>query len=220
MSNTENQNSAVDADPDSQHSKNTAQSNPEQAKQEQSDNLTQPEVEVTDARDGDVNGQGDSQAEQSENSDELAVAREEIAKLKDAFMRAKAEEENVRRRTEKEVANSRKFAVEGFAKEMLNVRDSLKLASDVEIADDADETIKSIHQGVEITLKQLDSVFAKFSLVEISPNAGDKLDPNLHQAMSMVESDEQESGKIISVIQAGFQLHDRLLRPAMVIVAK
>ncbi|MEM7359931.1 MAG: nucleotide exchange factor GrpE [Pseudomonadota bacterium] len=151
---------------------------------------------------------------------ELENAQSEIVKLKDAFLRAKAEEDNVRRRSEKEVANSRKFAVEGFAKEMMNVYDSLKLACSVEVGDEADAAVKSIHEGVEITLKQLNSAFAKFALVEIAPEPGDKLDPNLHQAMSMIESDEVDPGCIINVIQSGFSLHDRLLRPAMVVVAK
>jgi len=162
-----------------------------------------------------------AQEDQSKESDaELEAAQTEIAKLKDAFLRAKAEEDNVRRRSEKEIANSRKFALEGFAKELLNVHDSLKLACNVELADDADEAVKSIHEGVAITLKQLDSAFAKFSLKEIVAEVGDKLDPNLHQAMSLIESEEVEPGHIISVIQPGFQLHDRLLRPTMVVVAK
>jgi len=156
----------------------------------------------------------------AEPESELAAAQAEIAKLKDAFLRAKAEEDNVRRRAEKDIANGRKFAVEGFAKEMVSVYDSLKLAAAVELQEDADDAVKSIHEGVSITLKQLNSAFAKFALVEISPATGDKLDPNLHQAMTMVESDEVESGCILNVIQAGFQLHDRLLRPAMVVVAK
>jgi molecular chaperone GrpE len=151
---------------------------------------------------------------------ELEAAQIEIAKLKDAFLRAKAEQDNVRRRAEKEVANGRKFAVEGFAKEMVNVFDSLKLAAGVEIPTDADDAIKSLQEGVGITLKQLQSGFAKYALLEIAPEVGDKLDPNLHQAMTMIESAEVESGHILNVIQAGFQLHDRLLRPAMVVVAK
>ncbi|GAA6137261.1 nucleotide exchange factor GrpE [Arenicella sp. 4NH20-0111] len=151
---------------------------------------------------------------------ELELAQHEIAKLKDAFLRAKAEEDNVRRRAEKEVANSRKFAVEGFAKEMLNVYDSLKLATNNEPAEDADETVKSIYEGSKITLSQLNSAFAKYSLKEIAPEVGSKLDPNIHQAMSMVESEDIDPGCIITAIQSGFELHDRLLRPAMVIVAK
>jgi molecular chaperone GrpE len=151
---------------------------------------------------------------------QLESAQVEIVKLKDAFLRAKAEEDNIRRRSEKEVANSRKFAVEGFAKEMVNVHDSLKLALSVELAEGADQAVKSIHEGVSITLKQLESAFAKFSVSEIAPESGDKLDPNLHQAMSMIASEEVDPGQIISVIQVGFSLHDRLLRPALVVVAK
>ncbi len=151
---------------------------------------------------------------------QLADAEAEIAKLKDAFLRSKAEEDNVRRRAEKEVASSRKFAIEGFAKEMLNVFDSLKLATANEPAEDADETVKSIFEGSKITLNQLNSAFAKFSVKEISPEVGDKLDPNLHQAMSLVDSEDIKSGCIITVIQSGFELNDRLIRPAMVVVAK
>lgn len=162
----------------------------------------------------------DAEVDQDDLAAQLENAQHEITKLKDAFLRAKAEEDNVRRRAEKEVANGRKFAVEGFAKEMVNVYDSLKLAAAVDVAGDADEAIKSIHEGVEITLKQLGSGFAKYALKEISPEVGDKLDPNLHQAMSMVDSDDVASGCIINVIQVGFELHDRLLRPAMVVVAK
>lgn len=164
-----------------------------------------------------------SEAELNQNSElvaKLADAEAEIAKLKDAFLRSKAEEDNVRRRAEKEVASSRKFAIEGFAKEMLNVFDSLKLAIANEPAEDADETVKNIFEGSKITLNQLNSAFAKFSVKEISPEVGDKLDPNLHQAMSLVDSEDIKSGCIITVIQSGFELNDRLIRPAMVVVAK
>lgn len=195
----------------------------EQEKPEIDDQETaQPESKTTSDSSAD-NIESDQQggADQVVDADdELIAAHAEIAKLKDAFLRAKAEQDNVRRRAEKDIANGRKFAVEGFAKEMLNVYDSLKLAVAVELTDDADDAVKSMHEGVGITLKQLSSAFAKYSLVEISPEIGDKLDPNLHQAMTMVESPDAESGSIINVIQAGFQLHDRLLRPAMVVVAK
>lgn len=153
-------------------------------------------------------------------ANQLADAQLEITKLKDSFLRAKAEQDNIRRRSEKEVSSSRKFAIEGFAKELLQVRDSLALAADVEVPNDGDESIKSIQEGVDITLKQLDGVFGKFALKEIAPSMGDKLDPNLHQAMSIVESDDVPSGHILTVIQVGFQLQERLLRPAMVVVAK
>jgi len=156
----------------------------------------------------------------SDDLSELETAQAEAAKFKDAFLRAKAEQDNIRRRAEKDVANGRKFAVEAFAKEMAAVYDSLKLACAVELSDDVDESVKRVHEGVEITLKQLQSAFAKNALKEIAPQTGTKLDPNLHQAMTMIESQDVESGCIVNVIQAGFELHDRLLRPAMVVVAK
>lgn len=161
-----------------------------------------------------------SQDDEASDESALEAAQAEALKYKDAFLRAKAEQDNIRRRSEKEVANGRKFAVESFAKEMANVYDSLKLACAVELADDADDSMKNIHEGVEVTLKQLLSAFAKNSLKEVNPEVGTKLDPNMHQAMTMVESPDVASGCIINVIQVGFELHDRLLRPAMVVVSK
>lgn len=186
---------------------------------EEAEEIVQPVTPESEELEAVADEQVASDEQQSQN-DELAEAHLEIAKLKDAFLRAKAEQDNVRRRSEKEVANSRKFAVEGFAKELLSVYDSLKLALSAELAEDASEGLKSLRDGVEITLRQLQSALGKFGVEEIMPQAGDKLDPNLHQAMSLVESDEVESGAIINVAQSGFKLHDRLLRAAMVIVAK
>ena len=208
---TEHKNSESDHEETGDQTENLASDNTESSSSESTAEKT--------ATDTDVNEEQGA-SDDSDSETELEAALAEIAKLKDAFLRAKAEEDNVRRRAEKEVANSRKFAVEGFSKEMLNVYDSLKLACAVDLADDADDAVKSIHEGVQITLKQLDTAFSRFAIKEILPKAGDKLDPNLHQAMSMVESEEVESGCILNVIQAGFELHDRLLRPAMVVVAK
>jgi len=199
--------------------------NSEELEEESQEAKKTQQVEVENDRiDADAEVQPQVNDEQPEDdlvldpASALEAANEEIASLKDSFLRAKAEQDNIRRRSEKEVANSRKFAVENFAKEMLNVRDSLKMACAQELADD--ETNKSVYEGVTITLKQLDAVFTKFALVTVSPEVGDKLDPNLHQAMSLIESDDIESGCIINLIQDGFTLHDRLLRPAMVVVAK
>ena len=166
--------------------------------------------------------QEDSTTEEDAGSleEQLQAAQDEIGKLKDGYLRAKAEEDNVRRRSEKEIANSRKFAIEGFAKELLNVHDSLRLASDVEVSEDSDEATKSMRDGLELTLKQLDSALTKFAVAPITAEIGDKPDPNLHQAMSMIDSEEVESGCIINVIQPGFTLNERVLRPAMVVVAK
>ena len=183
------------------------------------------ETEATQApTDIDSGDAGDSDSDQhggDAGSEALLVAQEEIARLKDAFLRAKAEQDNVRRRAEKDIAAARKFGVEGFAREIITVRDSLKLALTAGVATDADEKASdAVREGVELTLKQLDTALEKFSVAEIAPAIGDKPDPNLHQAMSMVDSEDVQSGCIVTVVQSGYQLHDRLLRPAMVVVAK
>lgn len=182
---------------------------------EKAEETTAVETEAADAEQV-----AEGQVVDNELEQQLAEAQGEIAKLKDAFLRAKAEEDNVRRRSEKEIQNSRKFALEGFSKELLTVWDSLKMAANVEVSDESDDSIKNIQDGVSLTLKQLETVFSKFGLQEITPESGDKLDPNLHQAMSLIESQEVDSGQIISVMQSGFSLNERLLRPAMVVVAK
>lgn len=131
----------------------------------------------------------------------------------DAWLRAKADADNMRKRAESEIANARKFAIEGFSSELLAVKDSLEAALKVETAD-----IASIQSGVELTLKQLVSVFEKFNLSEINP-AGEKFDPHKHQAMSMIEADAAPN-TVVNVLQKGYLLHDRVLRPALVMVAK
>ncbi len=131
----------------------------------------------------------------------------------DAWLRAKAETENMRRRAQDDVARAHKFAVEGFASEMLAVKDSLEAA----IAADASNTA-NLRSGVELTLKQLISAFNKFNLVDISP-MGETFDPHRHQAISMVES-EQPTNTVVSVLQKGYLLNDRVIRPALVMVAK
>ena len=151
------------------------------------------------------------------NTEELEA---QLSDAKDQYLRAKAEMENIRRRTDKQISDSRKFAVESFAKELLGVRDSLQLAAEVEVEAQDSDAVKSMKEGLGLTLKQLDGVFSKFAIEEIAPDTGEKLDPNLHQAMTMVPSDEVEAGCIISTMQKGYQLNERLLRPAMVIIAK
>lgn len=131
----------------------------------------------------------------------------------DAWMYAKAETENVRRRAAEEVEKARKFAVEAFARELLPVKDALEMALATENA-----TLESLRQGVELTLKQLNSVFAKFHIQEVNP-AGERFNPNLHEAMAMVETGI-EPNTVAQVMQKGYQLHDRLLRPALVAVEK
>jgi molecular chaperone GrpE len=131
----------------------------------------------------------------------------------DAWMYAKAEGENIRRRALDDVSKAHKFAVERFANEMLAVKDSLDAGLAVQT-----ENIESFKSGMELTLKQISSVFEKFNIKEINP-IGEKLDPHKHQAIGMIESD-QPANTVVSVMQKGYTLNDRVLRPAMVTVAK
>jgi molecular chaperone GrpE len=131
----------------------------------------------------------------------------------DAWLRAKADADNIRKRAETEIASARKFAVEGFSSELLAVKDSLEAALKVETAD-----LASMKSGVELTLKQLVAVFDKFNLSEVHP-VGEKFDPHKHQAISMIPADA-EPNTVVDVLQKGYLLHERVLRPALVIVAK
>jgi len=131
----------------------------------------------------------------------------------DAWLRAKAETENVRRRAQEDIAKASKFAVERFAGELLAVKDSLEAA----LATDT-PSVESMKAGTELTLKQLVAAFDKAKLSELNP-LGEKFDPNFHQAISMVDSD-QEANTVVTVLQKGYLLAERVLRPALVIVSK
>lgn len=131
----------------------------------------------------------------------------------DAWLRAKAEADNIRKRAQAEIASAHKFAVEAFAAELLAVKDSLEAALAAENA--ASESMKS---GVELTLKQLKNVFERFNLTEIDP-VGQKFDPHRHQAISAVES-EAEPNTVVQVLQKGYLLHERVIRPALVTVSR
>ena len=151
---------------------------------------------------------------------ELEQLQTDVQEHKDKYLRAMAEVENTRRRAENDVSSARKYAIESFAGETLSVRDSLELASAIEISDEDSGVVNKIKEGVDLTLKQLDKVFGQFGIKSIEPEPGDKLDPDRHQAMSIQESPDIEPNHIVAVIQKGYSIHDRLLRPAMVIVAK
>ena len=139
------------------------------------------------------------------------------AEVSDAYLRAKAEAENIRRRAEDEVAKARKFAVESFADSMLPVRDSLEAALASHAAK-PDTPIETVLEGVQITLRQLTSALERNKVLEINPSAGEKFDPNRHQAISMVSA-EQEANTVVGVLQKGYSIADRVLRPALVTVA-
>ncbi|MDK6079510.1 nucleotide exchange factor GrpE [Massilia varians] len=150
---------------------------------------------------------------QSELEAQLSATEAKLAEMHDAFMRAKADAENIRRRAQEDVSKAHKFAIESFAEAMVPVRDSLEMALKVE-----SQTVEAIREGVDMTLKQLTAAFEKNRLVEVMPQAGEKLDPNKHQAVAVVPS-EQEANTVVAVLQKGYMIADRLLRPAIVTAA-
>jgi molecular chaperone GrpE len=156
----------------------------------------------------------EGQGEQVPGPDELLRAAEQKAvELNDAWLRAKAETENLRRRAQEDIAKAHKYAAEKFAAEMLPVKDSLEAALSTENA-----TVDNLRSGVELTLRQLVSAFEKSGLAEIKP-LGEKFDPHRHQAISAVE-DEGEANRVLQVLQKGYALNERIIRPALVIVSK
>ena len=167
------------------------------------------------ANNGADSAANEAQAPEAMPSVEELLKQAELAAQEhhDAWLRAKAETENIRKRAQVEVANAHRYALETFSQALLPVRDSLEAA----LASPS-LSLESLKAGVELTLKQLDAAFDKASIKEINP-LGEKLDPHKHQAMTAVSSDA-EPNTIVEVLQKGFQLHDRLIRPALVSVAK
>lgn len=143
----------------------------------------------------------------------LKEAEDEAARLKDAWLRAKAEADNIRKQAQNDVAKAHKYAIERFAQELLTVRDALELSLATPNA-----TTDALKDGVELTLKNLKTAFDKERIEEINP-AGEKYDPHRHQAMTLIESSEPP-GTVVQVFQKGYLLNDRVLRPALVAVAK
>jgi len=223
--------------------KDNSQKNDEIASTEVADELelNQPEAEVIE--DGsDVSGgaqttpepaaEADAQSTPAEDSTELAAEGsaepadqitallDQVAEYQDSYLRAKAEVDNIRKRAETEVANARKFALEGFIRELLTVKDSLEMALAVDQSSGSEVDNRGVNEGLELILRQLESVFSNFSVEMIEPEVGDKLDPDQHQAMSVEESQDIPPNCVSKVIQKGYSLNNRLLRPAMVLVAK
>jgi molecular chaperone GrpE len=175
----------------------------------------QENQEVNNQAEGEAANPAQAQPTSSEPSleEQLSATEAKLAEMHDAFMRAKADGENIRRRAQEDVSKAHKFAIESFAEAMVPVRDSLEMALKVEAP-----TVESIKEGVEMTLKQLTTAFEKNRLVEVMPQAGDKLDPNKHQAVAVVPS-EQDANTVVTVLQKGYMIADRLLRPAIVTAA-
>jgi len=148
--------------------------------------------------------------------DMLQAAELKAAEHQDAWLRAKAETENVRRRAQEDIGKAGKFAVEKFSGEMLAVKDSLEAALASE-----NQSAEHLKAGVELTLRQLIAAFEKSGLAEIKP-LGEKFDPHKHQAISQIEAadDSTEANTVLSVLQKGYALHERVIRPALVVVSK
>lgn len=149
----------------------------------------------------------------SDAAEQVRAAELKAAEHYDAFLRAKAEGENIRRRAQEDVAKASKFAVEKFAQAMLPVKDSLEAALNAETV-----TLESLRAGVELTLKQLIAGLQTGGVSEVNP-LGEKFDPHRHQAISTLEA-EGEPNRVLTVLQKGYLLHERVVRPALVIVSK
>ncbi|MCG2835579.1 nucleotide exchange factor GrpE [Photobacterium sp. WH77] len=147
----------------------------------------------------------------------LAVSEAKVKEQQDSVLRARADIENMRRRTEQEIDKARKFALEKFAGELLPVIDNMERA--LELADKTDETLKPMLEGIELTLKTMTDTVEKFGLKAINP-MGEAFNPEFHQAMSMQESAEHAPNTVMMVLQKGYELNGRVVRPAMVMVAK
>jgi len=154
-----------------------------------------------------------AQAELNELRAQLDAAQATVNEQHDQLLRVHAEAENVRRRAQEEVSKARKFGIESFAESLVPVKDSLEAA-----LAQADQTVETLREGVEVTLKQLAAAFERNLLKEIAPAQGDKFDPHLHQAISSIPA-QQPANTVVQVLQKGYAIADRTLRPALVVVS-
>jgi len=157
-----------------------------------------------------------------ETADPEVEARREAAELKDKLLRTLAEMENLRKRTEREVIDARLYGIAGFARDVLAVADNMHRALEAigpELREAADAKVKALIEGVELTERELLKMLEKNGVKKFSPH-GEKFDPNVHQAMYEVPTSDQPPGQVAQVIQAGYMIGDRVLRPALVAVSK
>ena len=180
--------------------------------------MTDPHAHNSDEQSVAPEMEGDAeQAQAAPAANDDAAAQ--IAALKDQLLRAMAETENTRRRTQKEIDDTRKYAVGNFAKEMLNIADNFERALTSLPKDTGDATIKNLVVGIEATGRQLQAVLERFGIKKLEP-LGEVFDPNLHRAMMEVDDAEKPAGTVVQVLQSGYVIHDRLLREALVSVTK
>ena len=179
--------------------------------------IPENEVEAQAAKEGE-GAETESVDIETDELSEVEALQEEVAMAKDAALRAQADAINAQRRAELDVEKARKFALERFANDLLPVVDNLERALESSAGSDADG-IAAVVEGVELTLKSLVDVLAKNGITPVDPH-GEPFDPQVAQAMSMVENPDVEPNTVIAVMQKGYLLKDRLLRPAMVMVSK
>jgi molecular chaperone GrpE len=177
---------------------------PEQPEDPPEENLAEEPKPENEACDNDADATADPVAELQAKADENW----------DRYLRAAAEADNVRKRAARDVENARKYALENFGRDLLAVKDSLEMG--IQAADKAD--VKALLAGKEATLKLLSTTLERFGIEELDPE-GEPFDPELHEAMTMQSSEDMEPGSVLQVIQKGYSLNGRLLRPAMVVVA-
>ena len=162
-------------------------------------------------------GEGGEGGEDVAPEDLVAQLQEQVAAARDQALRAQAEAQNIKRRAEQDLEKARKFALEQDTNDLRPVVDNLERA--LEAASSGEEASKSIAEGVELTLKSFLDAMGRFNIEKVDPE-GEPFDPNMHQAMSMIENDQVEPNSVIAVVQKGYTLNGRLVRPAMVMVSK
>ena len=184
--------------------------------------IQEPSDEMADQEQQEASGEAGEPLELEVS--ELDAVKDELAETKDQWLRAVAELENLRKRSAKEQADARKYAASEFARDMIGVCENLYRALDNMTPDmlqgEENKSLKTLHDGVDMTRNELLRAFEKHGLKRIKPARGEMFDHNLHQAVSHIEDDGVDSGAIAQVIQAGYQMHDRLLQPSMVVIAK
>lgn len=188
-----------------------------QDEQLQQDNVETVETESAEQEVVEMTAEELYEARIAELEAALLASEAKANEAKDSALRAMAEGENVRRRAEQEIDKARKFALNKFSEELLPVIDNLERA--IEMADKSDEAIKPMLEGVELTLKTMTDTVAKFGLTQINP-MGEAFNPEFHQAMSIQESADHAPNSVMFVMQKGYELNGRVIRPAMVMVSK
>lgn len=186
-----------------------------ETKQDQGQDVEAVEGEIETAAELEENA-ADAEANENSLEQQLVEAQAKADENWDQLMRTKAEMENIRRRSDKDVSNARKYALEKFAQELLPVIDSMEMG--ISAAQDENADVDKLREGTEMTLKMFESAIEKFGIKSVHPK-GEAFNPEHHQAMTMIDSQEHEPNMIIDVMQKGYLLNERLVRPAMVVVS-